>query len=173
MQDVDEHARAVIDANRYMTIGTADADGTPWVTPVFFAAADYADFYWVSDGQAEHSRNIAARPRVSMVIFDSQVPPYHGRAVYLSAAATELTGTDLDLGLGVYPGAASRGATRVDRTDVSAPSSYRLYRATVTDAFVLCPREPRTPCPLHSIAADHRTQVTPWGTGAQPLPSGT
>lgn len=39
--------------------------------------------------------------------------------------------------------------------------AYRMYRATVTEAFVLCPQEPRTPCPLHSIAADHRTQVTP------------
>lgn len=129
---------------------------------MFFATADYADFYWVSAEDAEHSRNIAGRPQVSMVIFDSQVPTYHGRAVYFSATAAELTGPDLDHGLCVYPGPASRGATSVERTDVSAPSAYRMYRATITEAFVLCPREPRTPCPLHSIAADHRTQVTPW-----------
>jgi hypothetical protein len=68
----------------------------------------------------------------------------------------------VDRGIVIYPGAPSRGATTLSVEDVRAPSGYRLYRATVTDAFVLCPREPRQPCPLHSIAADHRAPVTPW-----------
>ena len=162
--DLDAHARALVDANLYVTLGTADADGSPWVSPVYFATADYADYYWVSAEDAAHSRNIEARPRVSMVIFDSQVPTYHGRAVYLSATAAVVAGDDVERGLAVYPGAASRGASRVETADVTAPSRYRLYRATVTDAFVLCPREPRQPCALHAIAADHRTPVAPWRT---------
>jgi nitroimidazol reductase NimA-like FMN-containing flavoprotein (pyridoxamine 5'-phosphate oxidase superfamily) len=162
MDDLDAHARAVIDANLYLTLGTADADGTPWVSPVYFATADYAQFYWVSAGDAKHSRNIARRPQVSIVVFDSQVPTYHGRAVYLAASATELDGCDLDRGIEIYPGAASRGASTVALDDVVAPSPYRLYRATVSEAYVLCPREPRQPCPAHAIAADHRTPVTPW-----------
>ena len=162
MAHLDAHARALIDANLYVTLGTADADGTPWVSPVYFATDDYAGFYWMSAADATHSRNIARRPRVSMVIFDSRVPEYHARAVYLSATATELAGRDLDRGLGVYPRAASPDATSIERADVTAPSPYRLYRATVTEASVLCPREPRQACPLHSIAADHRTPVTPW-----------
>ena len=72
--DLDAHARALVDANLYVALGTADADGSPWVTPVYFATADYADYYWVSAEDAAHSRNIEARPEVSMVIFDSQVP---------------------------------------------------------------------------------------------------
>jgi hypothetical protein len=132
------------------------------VSPVYFTTADYAEFYWMSADDAAHSRNIARRPQVSMVIFDSKVPVYHARAVYLSATATELAGRDLDRGLGIYPGPASRDATSIELADVTAPSRYRLYRATVTEAFVLCPREPRQPCPPHSIAADHRTPVVPW-----------
>ena len=162
MDDLDAHARALIDTNLYVTLGTADADGVPWVSPVYFSTDDYAGFYWVSATDATHSRNIARRPQVSMVIFDSQVPEYHARAVYLSATATELAGRDLDRGLGSYPGPASRDATSIELADVSEPSPYRLYRATVTEAFVLCPREPRQACPLHSIAADHRTPVAPW-----------
>ena len=160
--DVDAHARMIIDENLYVTLGTADADGTPWVSPVYFATADYVEFYWTSSEDAAHSRNIAHRPQVSMVIFDSTVPPYHGRAVYLSATASELTGRDLDRGLGVYPGSKRRDAARIDLADVTAPSPWRLYRATVSEAYVLCPREPRQPCPLHSIAADHRAPVVPW-----------
>lgn len=161
MDDLDAHARSLIDANLYLTLGTADADGRPWVSPVYFATVDYAEFYWVSAHDAAHSRNIARRPQVSMVIFDSQVPTYHGRAVYLSATATELSGHNLDRGIAVYPGPATRGATGITRDDVTAPSPYRLYRADVTEASVLCPRAPRQPCPLHAINADHRTPVHP------------
>jgi hypothetical protein len=74
MDDLDAHARALIEANLYLTLGTADAEGRPWVSPVYFATADHTEFYWVSAHDAVHSRNIAQRPQVSMVIFDSQVP---------------------------------------------------------------------------------------------------
>src|SRR5215208_7285338 len=41
-------ARAIIDSNFYMTLGTADEEGRPWVSPVYYAAEGYAKFYWVS-----------------------------------------------------------------------------------------------------------------------------
>ena len=145
-----------------MTLGTTDADGNPWVSPVYFAQADYAEFYWQSAHAAAHSGNIARRPQVSMVIFDSQVPAYHGRAVYLTGTATELSGRGLDRAIEVYSGATAGEATSMELSEVSPPSDYRLYRATVTAAFVLCPRPPRQPCPLHAIDADHRTPVAPW-----------
>jgi nitroimidazol reductase NimA-like FMN-containing flavoprotein (pyridoxamine 5'-phosphate oxidase superfamily) len=152
-------ARDIIDSNLYLTLGTADRDGRPWTSPVYFASADGARFYWTSTPEATHSRNIAVRPDVSVVIFDSTVPPYHGRAVYVSGTATELSGDDLDEGLAVYPGRPDRGATTVAREDVTPPAPYRLYRATVSELFVLCPRPPRQPCPLHGISVDHRARV--------------
>jgi pyridoxine/pyridoxamine 5'-phosphate oxidase len=159
--DLDAHARTLMDANRYVTLGTADAAGTPWVSPVYFATADYAEIFWVSNRDAQHSGNLAERPQLSMVIFDSTVPTYHGRAVYLSGTAAELAGRDLDRGIEIYPGAASRGASAIALEDVTAPSEYRLYRATITEAFVLCPRAPRQPCSTHGILADHRAPVVP------------
>ena len=33
-------ARTIIDANLYMTLGTADETGRPWASPVYFARAD-------------------------------------------------------------------------------------------------------------------------------------
>ncbi len=64
-------ARRVIDSNQFMTIGSADEEGVPWVSPVWYAPAEYREFFWVSDPEARHSRNIAARPQVAIVIFDS------------------------------------------------------------------------------------------------------
>ena len=40
-------ARAIIDGSWYMVLGTADADGRPWVTPVYYAPSGYTELYWV------------------------------------------------------------------------------------------------------------------------------
>jgi hypothetical protein len=157
--DLAAHARSLLDANRYLTLGTADPDGRPWTTPVYFAAAGEREFYWLSAADARHSRNLAGRPQVSIVVFDSSVAPYHGRAVYAVAEASELTGDDLDRGLEVYPGPSGRGGSPVARDEVTGSSPYRLYRAIASDLWVLCPRGPRQPCALHGLARDHRTRV--------------
>ena len=157
--DLSAHARALIDANLYMTLGTADPNGHPWTSPVYFAPAGDREFYWVSAIDARHSRHLAERPEVSMVIFDSTVAPYHGRAVYVVGKARELSGTDLDRALAAYPRPDARGATPVAREEVTAPAPYRVYQATASDMWVLCPREPRQPCPLHGLVNDHRTRV--------------
>jgi hypothetical protein len=157
--DLAAHARTLIDANRYLTLGTTAADGRPWTTPVYFTAAGVRDFYWSSATDAVHSRHLAERPRVSWVVFDSTVGPYHGRALSGVGEARELSGADLDRGLAAFPRGDGDGAAAVDREDVTGPSGYRLYRATASDLWVLCPREPRQPCALHGRAEDHRTRV--------------
>ena len=43
-----EAARAIVDANSYMTLATADADGAPWASPVWFAHEQYETFLWMS-----------------------------------------------------------------------------------------------------------------------------
>jgi len=55
-------AWTIIDGNSYMVLGTADAGGSAWVSPVWFATDDGRDFYWVSSPRARHSRNLAVRP---------------------------------------------------------------------------------------------------------------
>jgi hypothetical protein len=159
------HARALIHATRYLTLGTAAADGTPWTSPVYFAPVGDREFAWVSAADALHSRHLAGRPQVSLVVFDSTVAPYHGRAVYAVGEAREVPAGDLDRVLAAYPRPDADGASPVTREDVSAPSPYRLYLATASELWVLCPREPREPCPLHGIAADHRARVPLDGAG--------
>lgn len=152
------YARAIIDANLYLTLGTVDADGHPWTSPVYFSAAGERDFLWVSETDARHSRHVAAHPRVSVVVFDSTVPPYHGRAVYGVGEAREVAGDDLDRAIGSYP-RPDTGASSITREDVTAAAPYRLYRVRLSEMWVLCPREPRQPCALHGLGKDHRTPV--------------
>ena len=61
-------ARGIIDGNRYMVLGTSDAEGRPWVSPVYFAQSGYTELYWVSSPEANHSRNLAGRPELSIVV---------------------------------------------------------------------------------------------------------
>jgi len=43
----------VLADNLYLVLGTADAAGKPWVSPVFFAARDENLLYWVSSPAAD------------------------------------------------------------------------------------------------------------------------
>ena len=153
-------AKRILDTNQFMALGTADESGSPWVSPVYYACAGYHEFYWISSPDATHSRNIARRPQVSIVIFDSRQTPGSGIAVYMSASAHELSGSDLARGLEVYPGRSGPGVRRFTPDELQAPAPYRMYRALVSEHSMLCPRSPGTPCTPHGIKADHRTPVS-------------
>jgi len=141
MTDFRDMAQNVIESNRYMVLGTADEAGVPWVTPVWFAQSDYRRFIWVSSPDRRHSRNIRARPELSIVIFDSQVPVGSARAVYMSAHAEELSGAGLERDIARFDAASqAQGLSRRwALEDVLAPAPYRLYRATVSQHWVLDP----------------------------------
>ena len=144
--DLDEIARAIVDANRYLTLATADADGAPWASPVWYAHEGHHDFLWVSAPNARHSRNIAMRPQVGIVIFDSTVAPGRGQAVYMSAVAVELADPDLGWGLSIYNrGSEAQGLRPWSLDDVRPPARHRLYAASASEHFVLSPRDERLP----------------------------
>jgi hypothetical protein len=139
-------ARAIIGGNPYMVLGTADAGGSAWASPVWFAADDGRNFYWVSSPQARHSRNLAVRPKLGIVIFDSTVPPGDGQAVYMSATASELIGEDIDTGIDIFArGAAAAGLATWRREHVVPPARHRLYRAVASEHFVLDEHDERVP----------------------------
>jgi nitroimidazol reductase NimA-like FMN-containing flavoprotein (pyridoxamine 5'-phosphate oxidase superfamily) len=142
--------RSVIDANRFMTLATADERGTPWASPVWFARRDERCFLWVSRPTTRHSRNIAARPDVAIVIYDSRTTPDERQAVYIEATATELEGEELDEGISAFSRESlSQGLPEWPRERVTEPADFRLYQATVTAWFILAdgPDE-RLPVPL-------------------------
>jgi nitroimidazol reductase NimA-like FMN-containing flavoprotein (pyridoxamine 5'-phosphate oxidase superfamily) len=151
MSGGEEHetvARKVIDSNQFMTIATADGEGVPWVSPVWFASEEHREFFWVSDPEARHSTNIAARPRVAIVIFDSHEAG-GWRAVYFSATAGEVAGADLMRGMEVYNRrSVDWGLREWTEDEVRAPAKHRLFCATASEHFVLSPQDERIPVSL-------------------------
>jgi hypothetical protein len=150
-QDLGAIARDIIESNWYLVLGTADGAGGPWVSPVYYAPAGYSEFFWVSSPEARHSRNLAARPEVSIVIFDSRAPVGAGQGVYMAAVGGELTGAELDRGMGIFSRRSEgHGARPWTLDNVRAPEPYRLYRAIASEHSVLAP----------GSHPNHRTPVT-------------
>ncbi len=133
-----EATRAIIDANSYMTLATADADGAPWASPVWFAHDQYATFLWMSHPDTRHSRNVAARREIAIVIFDSTVSPRQRNAVYVEATATLVPDAELADAVAVYAArSVARGLETLAREEVSGDAPWRLYRARASAVYVL------------------------------------
>ena len=145
-QDLGAIARSIVDTHRFMTLATADESGLPWASPVWYAPADYRELYWVSSPEARHSRNLAQRPQLAIVIFDSHEPG-GWKALYMSAVAEKLA--DVDEGIEVFSRRSlEQGLPVWTRTDVLSPARHRLYRAAVSEHFVLDPHDRRLPVTL-------------------------
>jgi hypothetical protein len=137
--DTEQLARRLIDGGTYLTLATADGNGVPWASPVWYAG-DGAQFVWVSRPGARHSRNIAARPEVGLVVFD---PP---TGVYADAVAEEVPAADRPAALAVYCGRSrDRGLPEWSEADVTGAAQHRLYRARTTHLFVLDEHDRRVP----------------------------
>ncbi len=151
IEDPGAVARRIVEANMYMTIATADGDGRPWVSPVWYAPVTDTEFLWVSPPETRHSRNIALRPEVAIVIFDSTVPIGAAEALYLEATAGQLSGEDLDRAVATYSRRSQAcGANAWEAADVLPPAAFRLYRATAASRFVLGPGDQRLPVKVDS-----------------------
>lgn len=149
-----DNARLVIDSNKYMTLGTTRDDGSPWVTPVYYTPDGYHRLYWVSNPDSMHSRNIAARPRVHIVVFDSSVRIGGAEAVYMEADTELVPETELAACArhfsGRFPELREFGPEKLTGSE-----PFRLYRANVRNHEILV----RGSDPLRGKGTDSRFPV--------------
>lgn len=153
--DLETMAKRILDSNRYMTIGTVGGDGHPWVTPVYFTPDRYRQMFWISDPEARHSLNIAARSEVSIVVFDSSVPVGGAEAVYMRAEAEQVSEPTSDDCAAAFR---QRFETIMVLTpeELQPPARLRLYRADVTQHWVLI----RGSDPVWGRGIDSRLEVS-------------
>ena len=130
--------RDIIQANRYLVLATADAAGWPWSSPLYFAHIGFTEFFWVSSPEVTHSRNIAERPEVGIVVFDSQAAIGAGQGVYMSAAAQLLEGSQTARGIEAFSHrSVAHGGPPWTSADVRPGAGVRLYRATADSHWIL------------------------------------
>ena len=130
-----EFAEVVAGAN-YLVLATADDDGEPWASPVFFQMNEIGDVFWVSAPGSRHSSNIAARETVAATVFDSTAPIGGASAAYLVGHAAQVHHADIAGSLDIL----NRGlpdSQQLTEAEVSGPGKLRIYRLRVTDRWIL------------------------------------
>jgi general stress protein 26 len=135
---VTARALEIVEGNRYLVIATASPDGTPWVTPVYFAHAGLSTFWWVSSPESRHSRLIAANPRVALTVFDSSVEIGQAAALYAEASATMCSDAEVATEIRSFSDRlVAHGAGPWHAGMVTGSARLRLYRARTTSVDVL------------------------------------
>lgn len=130
-------ALRIADEIRYAVLATSDDTGAPWSSPVYFAHRDLEEFLWVSRRETTHSRHIAARPEIALVVFDSRIAVGAGEGLYARATAAEVPSDEIDEAIRLFSersvgdGAGVWDRARLEEMDI------RLYRAQVSDVWTL------------------------------------
>src|SRR5918999_1830506 len=135
MTDNNAHARAVLNDTCYAVLATADPDGIPWATPVWYAHDDLDRLYWLSWPGSRHSQLIEQRSEVAVTVFDTHAVPNEGTAFYATAQARRCPDEQLDDGLRVVNRRSlAQGIGEFTRERVTGASRLRLYVAEITEA---------------------------------------
>lgn len=131
MNDV-ETAREIIADNIHAVLATTSLDGSPWISPVFFAYDTDYNIYWVSNKDSLHSKLLEENPRVAIVIFDSRPPEGEGDAVYIKADVTVLSEvSDIEQGIELFNQRAKKEKFRIKNiSNVIGEGMWRIYKAT-------------------------------------------
>ena len=157
MTDLQDRVRAVLDANRYLVLGTVQPDGSPRVSPVYFTADGADTFFWVSSPLAQHSRNIARDPRVELVVFDSSRPPGETAAVYVTGTAEEVGADELEAACATAFAHVGEGARAFTAEELGGDADLRLYRANASEIAL----HVRGSDPSYGTGIDTRRVVPP------------
>ena len=122
--------------HRYLVLGTADGDGRPWATPVFYAADGEHRIGWVSAPDSRHSRNIAARPELAITVFDTHAPIGGAEALYLEATA-EPVAIDARMAALALLNTRLPISHHLGPEDLIPAGPLQVYQAVITRHFVL------------------------------------
>lgn len=91
-----QRATEIITGIQYATLATVTPEGDPWNSPVRAVHDQNGCFYWFSDKDNQHSRNVRHAGKVFIVIYDSTVPEGQGEGVYMQAHAVQLEEGDVE-----------------------------------------------------------------------------
>jgi hypothetical protein len=87
-------ASEIIQQIEYATVATVSNEGEPWNSPVFTAFDNNLNFFWVSDKEGQHSKNVQSNGKSFVVIYDSTMPAGTGEGVYFQATVDALQDED-------------------------------------------------------------------------------
>lgn len=139
-------AREIIESNQYMTVGTVDSDGGPWVSPVVYAYDGEWNFYFVSIPDSKHCINIKRNNKMALAIFDSRQLFGEGVGLQIEGMASELNLREVPQAVEIYfqrkyPYGKFHYPFNVALKNFLEKKLYHFYKVTPTKVWMNDPRE--------------------------------
>lgn len=128
-----DRTRRILDEAKYLTIGTASAEGVPWSAVLQYAwLADPLRFLFGSPNRTRHSRHIAVRPQVSGSLFVTGDSLTSVDGAQFSGTCFELSAEDVarfhtTFYDAVLPDPESRAKWTLPPSALVSPADHRLY----------------------------------------------
>lgn len=80
-------SKKIINEIEYITLATVTPEGQPWNSPLYTACDKNHTFYWASDKENVHSKNIKENNKVFGVVYNSKAKAGSGFGVYFVGKA--------------------------------------------------------------------------------------
>lgn len=126
-------AKDIIKANIYLTLGTFD--GEPWVAPVFYCVTKDFKFYFISQLESLHTKQMIKNSNVAFAIFDSHAEEGQGKGIQGKGNVSLLEGENLEKKINNYH------TTFIDiKPDfLKGNAPYRLFELVPSEVWVTDP----------------------------------
>ncbi|MBI4080446.1 MAG: pyridoxamine 5'-phosphate oxidase family protein [Candidatus Levybacteria bacterium] len=131
--ELNKLAKDIIKNNIYLTLATTDGK-TPWSSPLFYCIDDSYNFYFISQMDCVHTKNVLVNPKVGFSIFDSHAPEGKGNGVQASGSVNLLKGkNEIVEALRHY----HTSFIKCEAEDFTGLKPYRLFKLIPEKFFVL------------------------------------
>lgn len=126
-------AKDIIKNNIYLTLGTSDGD--PWVAPLFYCVNDTFNFYFISQLDSLHTKQMLKNPKVAFSIFDSHAEEGKGTGIQAMGDIHMIDEEELETEINNY------NTTFIDiKPDfLKGNTPYRLFKLTPSEVWVTDP----------------------------------
>ena len=126
-------AKDIIKNNIYLTLGTADGD--PWVAPLFYCVTEKYNFYFISQLDSLHTKQMLKNPKVAFSIFDSHAEEGQGKGVQAMGDVHMITEDELETEINNY----HTTFIEIKPEFLKGDAPYRLFKLSPSEVWITDP----------------------------------
>lgn len=126
-------AKDIIKNNIYLTLGTAD--GGPWVAPPFYCVNESYNFYFISQLDSLHTKQMLKNSKVAFSIFDSHAEEGKGTGIQAMGDVHMIDESELETEINNY----HTTFIEIKPEFLKGNAPYRLFKLTPSEVWVTDP----------------------------------
>lgn len=126
-------AKDIIKDNIYLALGTVD--GEPWVAPLFYCVSESYNFYFISQLDSLHTKQMLKNPKVAFSIFDSHAEEGKGTGIQATGNVHMITEDELETEINNY----HTTFIEIKPEFLKGDAPYRLFKLTPSEVWVTDP----------------------------------